>query len=623
MARWLFGMCRDEPITGRKRTGDAAGHRLAIACWAVALAAVQACGEADDSGPPSAHPGAGTTTSSPPTRAPYRDVTDEAGLDFVNFNGMTGEKYFVEMMGGGGALLDYDGDGDLDLYLVQGHELPKPPDSPHRDRLYRNDLEVAANGGTRGPRFTDVTERSDIDARGYGVAVATGDYDNDGRVDLYVANWGENQLWRNNGDGTFADVTAETGTGDPGWSAGAAFVDYDRDGWLDLFVVNYVEYSLETDRPCYGPSGRRDYCAPDPYPPARDRLYRNRGDGTFEDVSLRTGIAAVPGQGLGVATGDFDGDGWPDIYVANDRQENALWMNREGRRFENRAALAGTAVNAGGMAEASMGAVAADFDGDGDDDLFVTHLRNETNTLYTNSGDGLFDDRTRGSGLGLASRPFTGFGVAPIDYDNDGWLDLFIANGEVQGLPDQVERGDSLPLRQRNQLYRNLGNGRFRELARAGDPALERAEVSRGVAYGDIDNDGDDDLLIYNSGGPARLLLNEVGGDRPWVGLRLVGASGRDMIGARLEIRRSDGPTLWRRVSTSGSYASAHDPRVRAGLAGGSTIGDVRVIWPAGRVEVRLGLDPGRYHVLVQGRGERVARAGTGLDDTARGPAGR
>lgn len=593
------------------------GKTGALACSVLALAwGEYACRGPDGSGAESGGGGAaGIEAPSPGEGSPFREVSDEVGLGFVNFNGMSGRKYFVEMMGGGGAVFDYDADGDLDIYLVQGHELPRVAGSIHRDRLYRNDLE-AGPGGERTLWFTEVTDEAGIDARGYGMGVATADYDNDGAVDLYVTNWGANQLWRNNGDGTFSDATARSGTGDADWSTSAAFLDFDRDGWLDLFVVNYVEYSLEADRPCYGPTGGRDYCAPDPYPDAQDRLYRNRGDGTFEDVSLRTGIAGEPGQGLGVAVGDFDADGWPDIYVANDRQENVLWMNREGRRFENRAALAGAAVNAAGLAEASMGVVAADFDADGDEDLFLTHLRNETNTFYVNSGGGRFEDRTRESGLHLAGRPFTGFGVAAIDYDHDGWLDLFVANGEVRGIQDQVERGEALPLRQRNQLYRNLGDGRYSEVDPDGEPALKRAEVSRGVAHGDVDEDGDADLLVYNVAGPVRLLLNDRGQDRGWLGLRLVGTSGRrDMLGARLEVRRSGAPTVWRRVTTTGSYASAHDPRVRIGLGGGAAIDGVRVVWPDGSVEAWDGLDAGRYHVLAQG--ERAGVRGVGVAEAA------
>ena len=534
-------------------------------------------------------------------------MSREAGLDFVHINGMLDERYFVEMMGAGGALIDYDGDGDLDAYLVQGHSLEMKSGStsdPHlTDQLYRNDSEVDSDGN-RTLRFTKVTGKSGIDARGYGMGVACGDYNNDGWTDLYVVNWGSNQLWRNNGDGTFTDVTSVSGTDDARWSTGAAFVDFDLDGWLDLVVVNYVSYKPQLDQPCYTQAGRRDYCSPAAYRPEQDRLLRNRGDGTFEDVSLPMGLTVARGPGLAVVTGDFDLDGWPDLYVANDQEENHLWINRGGTRFENLALMAGAAINAAGMAEASMGVNAEDFDGDGDEDLFITHLNGETNTLYVNAGGALFEDRSRRSGLGLPSRPFTGFGVAPLDYDNDGWLDLFVANGEVKNIPEQAERGETLPLRQRNQLFRNLGQGRFEEVSRTEDPVLDLAEVSRAVVYGDVDNDGDTDILLTNNNGRARLLLNEVGQEQLWLGLRLVGTAGRrDMLGARVALIRSGAPRAWRRVRTDGSYASAHDPRVLFGLGENADYEIVRVFWPGGLVEEWEGLDVNRYHTLVEGEG--------------------
>ncbi len=588
-----------QPVDTRP-TGNPTQKRVFAIAYAIFAIFLQlGCGPPDSSPPGESAQGTAGTSE-----RPFTDISDQVGIEFVNFNGMTGERHFVEMMGSGGGFIDYDGDGDLDLYLVQGHPLPATPSSDYRHRLYRNDLQVRPDG-SRALRFTDVTEASGIEARGYGMGIATGDYNNDGRVDLYVYNWGSNQLWHNAGDGTFTDVTGRSGTDDPSWSTGATFVDFDLDGWLDLVVVNYVVYDLGTDQPCYAPSGRRDYCSPDPYLPAQDRLFRNRGDGTFEDVTLRMGFAAARGKAMGVVAADFNLDGWPDIYVTNDRQENFLWMNEAGRRFTNEAVFAGAAVNAAGLPEASMGVTAADFDGDGDEDLFKTHLNRETNTLYVNIGGGYFEDRTRGSGLGLPSRPYTGFGIAPFDYDNDGWLDLFIANGEVQNLPEQAERGDPLPLRQKNQLFRNLGSGRFQEVTPEGDPFFTLEEVSRGVAYGDVDNDGDSDILVYNNSGPARLIRNEVGHKRPWLGLRLLGTPGRrDMLGARVEIVRRGAPTLVRRVNVAGSYCSAHDPRILVGLGEGTEVEVIRVRWPGGTLETWRGLDLNRYHDLVQGQGK-------------------
>lgn len=582
-----------------------------LIAWIV-LAGHLGCGMPDSkavvSGSAGSAGGTSDTSADEAVRAPFVDVGREVGLDFVHVNGMSGELYFVEMMGAGAALFDYDGDGDVDAYLVQGHPLDpgSPPDSTVLDRLYRNDLEVRRDG-SRELRFTDVTEESEIRAGGYGMGVAIGDYNNDGWTDLYVLNWGGNQLWRNNGDGTFSDVTAETGTDDPRWSTGAAFVDFDLDGWLDLVVVNYSRYTWESERPCYVESGRRDYCGPHAYPPEPDRLFRNLGDGTFEDVTLSMGLAEAYGPALGVTVADFDQDGWPDIYVANDQAENQLWVNQAGRRFEDRAALAGAAVNVAGVAEASMGVNAADYDGDGQEDLFMTHLAEETNTLYLNLGAGLLEDRSRESGLALPSRTYTGFGVASFDYDNDGWLDLFVANGEVRIIPEQAERGEALPLRQRNQLFRNLGGGQFREVPPTDAAVLARSEVSRGVAYGDVDNDGDIDLLVTNNDGPARLLRNEVGAEHTWLGLRLIDApGGRNVLGARVAVTRSDGPTLWRRVHVDGSYASAHDPRVLVGLGERGTYDAVRVHWPGGRIEVWEGLEVNRYHTLIRGQGRAL-----------------
>ena len=550
---------------------------------------------------------ASARTAAAPEGPPFLDVSGEVGLDFVHINGMSGRLYYVEIMGPGGALFDYDRDGDLDLYLVQGRPLEGMTWDASRpaplDRLYRNDLEVRPDG-TRTLRFTDVTGESGIEAPGYGMGVATGDFNNDGWVDFYVYNWGGNQLWRNDGDGTFTDVTEESGTDDPRWNTGAAFLDFDLDGWLDLVVVTYSRYTLESDRPCYDQSGRRDYCGPAAYPPEVDRLFRNLGDGSFEDVTLQMGLTTTYGPALGVITADFNLDGWMDIYVANDWDENQLWINQGGQRFEERALMAGAAVNAAGAAEASMGVNAADFDADGDEDLFMTHLLGETNTLYENDGDALFEDRSRVSGLGLPSRMYTGFGVASLDYDNDGWLDVFVANGEVRIVPEQADRGEPLPLRQTNLLFRNTGRGRFVEVTPQNDAVFGLAEVSRGVAYGDVDNDGDTDILLLNNNDPARLLRNDVGQERAWLGLRLVGtAAARDMLGARVAVVRSGSPTLWRRVHSDGSYLSAHDPRVLVGLGADAAYDAVRVHWPGGRVEVWEGLEINRYHTLVEGQG--------------------
>ncbi|MDX1547768.1 MAG: CRTAC1 family protein [Rhodothermales bacterium] len=572
-----------------------------LAALGCALLVLAGCGAPHEQA--EAPPGGAAQTPSTHRAVAFTDVAGVVGVDFTYHNGMAGERFFIEIVGGGGAFFDYDGDGDLDLYAAQGHPLTpgRAPAHAFRDRLFRNDL---VETGTLA--FTDVTDASGIDARGYGVGAATADYDGDGHPDLYVLNWGPNQLWRNNGDGTFTDVTAETGTGDPRLSAGAAALDYDRDGDLDLMVVNYNRYTLETDHPCYAPSGKRDYCGPDAYPPEPDRLYRNAGDGTFEDVTFAVGMTAAYGPALGVVATDANGDGWPDLYVANDGKENQLWINQQGTRFVNDAVLAGTAVNAAGAAEASMGLTAGDFDNDGDDDFFLAHLNNETNTLYVNDGRGLFADRSRASGLALPSLAFTAFGVAALDADNDGWLDLYVANGEVRIIPAQDAAGSPFPMAQANQFFQNRGDGRFAD-ATPRDALFALEEVSRGVAAGDVDNDGDTDLAVFNINGPLRLLRNETGQDRPWLGLRLVLEDGRDAIGARVALIRGTAPALWRHVHTDGSYASAHDPRILFGLGADPAFDAVHVYWPGGAVEAWNGLAPGRYHTLTKGMGSPVA----------------
>ncbi len=558
----------------------------------------------------------------------FVDAAATTGLDFVHWNGMSGEIYFPEMMGQGGALFDYDGDGDLDVYCVQGAMLGEgktladalvPPRGPlpPRGRLYRNDL-AAAPDGTRTLRFTDVTAESGIDARGYGMGAAVGDVDGDGRPDLFLASYGADQLWLNLGPDaegrvTFRDATAKAGVSDPLWSVSATFVDYDRDGLLDLFVVNYVEFPLAKNPPCYAVTSRRDYCGPADFPGVPDRLYRNRGkDGSgapvFEDVTARAGIdAGRAGPGLGVVAFDADGDGWTDLYVADDGTPNRLWLNRRDGTFRDEAALAGAAVNRAGRAEASMGVDAGDFDVDGDEDLFLAHLTGETNTLYVNDGTGLFEDRSVESGLAQGSVPFTGFGTAWLDYDNDGWLDLFIANGAVRIQEPQARAGDPYPLSQTNQLYRNLGrdaSGRVR-FAEVTDQAsvLVLPAVGRGAAFGDVDNDGDTDIVVFNNNGPVRLLLNQVGSERPWLGLRLLDRHGRDAQGARVEIHRSGAPTLVRRARADASYASANDPRVLAGLGEHPAVSSVTVRWPDGTAESFPPPPLRAYSTLRQGAG--------------------
>jgi hypothetical protein len=474
---------------------------------------------------------------------------------------------------------------------------PEPP----RDKLYRNDL-VVGKDGSRELRFTDVTIASGIDGVGYGMGVATGDFDNDGNVDLYITNLGSNQLYRNRGDGTFEDVTAKAGVDDPRWSTCAAFVDYDRDGDLDLFVSNYVDFETAPTRECYASSSARDFCGPDAYNPVPDRLFRNRGDGTFEDVTIAARVNKEFGAGFGVVAADYNVDGWIDIYVANDGDPNQLWLNNGDGTFRNEALWAGAAINSEGSAEASMGVDADDFDEDGDDDIFLTHIMEETNTLYVNDGTGLFEDRTGAAGLATISLGKTGFGTGWFDFDNDGWLDLLVLNGAVRALAERVRAGDPYPLGQPNHLLRNNGKGKFEVASERAGETFPLIEVSRGAAFGDIDNDGDTDVLVANNNGPARLLINQVGNRNHWIGLRLLTRDGkREAVGARVQLILGDGSSRWRRVRTDGSFCSARDPRVLVGLGPATKVKEVRVLWPGERREVWSNLPVDQYTTLREG----------------------
>ena len=537
----------------------------------------------------------------------FVDVAEPSGIRFAHSNGMSGEFYYPEVIGPGVALFDFNNDGRLDLLVLQGTPLDaRQPDTtagPCTARLYRNDLVVDGNG-TRTLKFTDVTDASGLCSRGYGMGIATGDFDNDGCVDVFITHFGApNQLFRNNCDGTFTDVTSKAGVAGSGrWGTSATFVDYDRDGLLDLFVTNYVEFAVKDNKRCFNGTGARDYCAPSTYRPVPGILYHNRGDGTFEDVSVKSGITREYGSGLGVIAADFNDDGWPDIYVANDGNPNQLWSNQKDGPFKNEAGIRGCAVSADGAPEAGMGVDFADAFNVGRDDIFITHLTREKATLYVNVGQGLFEDRSATVGLSAATAPYTGFGTAFLDYDNDGWLDIVIANGAVHTIESLVSARDPDPMHQKKQLFHNQRDGWFDETTAVAGSVFELSEVGRGLATGDLDNDGGIDVVIANNNGPLRVLLNKVGSAQPWLGLKLMSGK-RDAYGARVEVERSGGPTLWRRVRADGSYLSANDPRVLIGLGEASSISKLTVHWPSGRNE-RFAVPPLRqYTTLVEGRG--------------------
>jgi hypothetical protein len=441
------------------------------------------------------------------------------------------------------------------------------------------------------------------------MGAAVGDYNNDGFLDLYVTTFGPDVLYRNNGDGTFADVTKDAGVSDDRWSTSASFLDYDRDGDLDLFVANYVAFAETDNRQCHDPAGVRDYCTPKIYGPVPPRLYRNEGNGRFATVTEPAGISKAFGNGLGVVAGDYDGDGWLDIYVANDATPNQLWMNRRNGTFADRAVLSGAAYNAQGQPEASMGVGSGDFDADGDEDLFITNLVQETFVLYANDGQGLFEDVRARTGIATPTAPFTGFGTDWFDYDHDGWLDLFITNGAVNIVPAQ--RDKPRPYKMRNQLFRNTGKGRLEEVpAAVAGPDFAQTEIGRGAAFGDLDNDGDLDVVVTNNGGPVKLLLNQAPNKQHWLQLRLEqGPGNRFAFGAWVGLQRSGRPTLWRRVKTDGSYLSASDSRVHFGLGPTPDVAAVEVRWPDGTRERFTGLMASRQTTIKKGAGAPVGAA--------------
>ncbi len=526
----------------------------------------------------------------------FTDVTADVGLDFVHNSGATGGLLLPEIMGAGVAFLDYDGDGDLDVYLVNGG-LVTADHAPPINRLYRQEAD-----GT----FVDVTAESGLGDAGNGMGVAIGDIDNDGRVDVYVTNYGLDTLYRNRGDGTFTDITEAAGIHVPGWSASAAFVDYDRDGFLDLYVTQYVDF--DPSRRCFTPTGKPEFCGPKVFPPVPDVLLHNDGDGTFTDVSLAAGIADRAAAGLGIVCQDFNDDGWIDLYVVNDAYPNFLWINETDGRFCEAAVSLGAAYNLHGEAEAGMGVVAADLDNDTLADLFVTHLSFETNTHYRNLGPGVgFVDVTGETGLAADSMPYTGFGVAAFDLDLDGDDDLVVVNGRVnrlQPLPGAWVEPPWDVLAEPNLVYLNDGTGSFSPAGPGASAFCDPIEVTRGLAVGDVDSDGDIDLLIGNVQGPARLYRNDTPRLGHWLSVRVVDPRlNRDALGARI--------TLWcgerRLVKTarrSCSYLSSVDPRVHFGLGPAARVDRIDVRWPDGLHETFPGSEVDRMVELARGTGE-------------------
>jgi len=520
----------------------------------------------------------------------FKSVTIPAQIDFVHSDGQSGQRLFNEFVGSGAAFFDYDNDGDLDLYLING--APQPPFgseiTPKPNRMYQN---------LGNSTFTDVTQITNLGHTGYGVGCAVGDYDNDGDTDLYLTNFGPDVLYQNQGDGTFLNVTVSANTNNASWGASCAFADFENDGFLDLYIANYADYEVARDRQCLN----RDihvYCGPHAYPAAIDRFFHNNGNGTFSDLTDSYGfLQPPPCHGLGLTLADYDNDGDSDIYVANDQDPNFLFQNRGDGSFEEIALLAGVSYNDMGKEEAGMGAAFGDYDNDGQVDLTVSNFQTETNTVYHNRGNNFFMDLTITTGIAEKTYNYLGWGIKFFDYDNDGWKDIFVVNGHVMDNITELE--PNVFYSQQNLLFRNLGDGTFDRVQ--GQDGLALKKVSRSAAFGDYDNDGDVDIVVTNWNQSPDLLQNEIGNQNNWVRFRTVGRdSNRSGIGAKIKVVTPD-LTQYQEVRSGGSYLAANDLRVHFGLGQAEIIQQVEIRWPSGRVDHRQQLLINQEYLLVEG----------------------
>jgi len=526
---------------------------------------------------------ASAPAASPVPTIHFEEIAQQAGLHFVTRNSATPNKNQPETMVAGVALFDYDNDGFLDIYCVNGAEIPSlektSPD--YWNRLYRNN-----HDGT----FTDVTEKAGVAGTGYGMGVAIGDYDNDGRADIFVANVTANQLFHNNGDGTFTDVTAKAGVagahahGKKMWSVGGGWFDYNNDGLLDLFVVNYCHWEVNKDPYCALKEGLRGYCHPNQYLPLHNTLYRNNGDGTFTDVSHETGIDAFLGKGMAVSFADIDGDGFLDAFVTNDTMPNFLFRNPGGKKFEEIAVAAGVAYSLDGNALSGMGADFRDVNNDGRPDIWHTAVEHEDFPLYLKQANNVFADATVTSGLGQLTNRMTGWSNGIYDFDNDGWKDLFVARANVMDNIRQAIPAQSYP--EPNSIFRNLRNGKFQDVSASAGASFQIAGAHRGAAFGDIFNSGRIDAVVTGLNEPIKLFRNVGAAGQHWILIRLIGTrSNRMGLGAQIRIVTPDGHSQWNEATTAVGYACSSDPRVHFGLGANSTIKEIRVTWPSRTVQ--------------------------------------
>jgi len=531
----------------------------------------------------------------------FRDITQQAGIRFVHNNGAFGKKYLPETMGPGVALIDYDNDGWQDIFIVNGMDWPEHTSKHSTPKLYHNN-----HDGT----FTDVTHKAGLDIEILGMGVAVGDYDNDGYDDLFVTAVGQSHLFHNNGNGTFTDVTQKAGLmGLKEFSTSAAWVDYDRDGKLDLVVANYVQWSIEGDLYCTLDGKSKSYCTPESYKGTAVRLWHNRGDGTFEEVTKKAGLGDPTSKTLGIAILDYDNDGWPDLLFSNDTQPNKLYRNNGNGTFTEKAVVAGVAFSEDGVARAGMGVDAADYDRSGYASLLITNFSNQMLSLYHNEGKGLFVDEAPRSEVGRLSLLTLGFGCFFFDYDLDGWPDIFIANGHIDGDIQRVQ--PNVKYAMPPHVFRNLGKGNFQEVTKSLGSAFAAPRVGRGAAYGDINNDGRLDLLLSTNGGRAYLFQNEATGDaalQKSLRIKLVGTkSNRDGIGAVVKV--TAGADSESEMMRSGSsYLSASELVLTFGLAKHDKANAIEIRWPSGQVEKLSNIGAGQTITVTEGKGVTASR---------------